>query len=148
MKVIAQHDCAIIGAGVAGLAAALYLARFRRQVTVLDAGSSRGSWIPEIHNYPGLTGFSGQEFLRNLRDQATRFGADIRQGTVTQIGKSKAGGFIVETTDGFIHSAHILVASGIEDVLPDIVNAEDVVRSATLRLCVTATEQSIERLPV
>ncbi|MEP6632962.1 MAG: FAD-dependent oxidoreductase, partial [Luteimonas sp.] len=48
----AQSDCLIVGAGPAGLTAAIYLARFKRKVTVVDAGSSRASWIPESHNCP------------------------------------------------------------------------------------------------
>ena len=127
-------DCAIVGAGVAGLTAALYLARFRRNVLVIDGGQSRASWIPEIHNYPGLVGLSGQQFLQNLRHQAVRYGADVQPGKVRQIGRS-GNGFVVETGSGSIHAANILVASGMEDALPNIVNPEDAVRGARLCLC-------------
>lgn len=46
-------DCVVIGTGPAGLTAALYLNRFHRNVTVLDAGNSRARWIPQSRNYPG-----------------------------------------------------------------------------------------------
>lgn len=53
-------DCLIIGAGPAGLTAAIYLARFRRTVALLDGGLSRASRIPVSHNYPGFPqGISG-----------------------------------------------------------------------------------------
>ena len=47
-------DCLIVGGGPAGLTAAIYLARFRRDIRVIDAGSSRASLIPTSHNYPGF----------------------------------------------------------------------------------------------
>ena len=47
-------DCLVIGAGPAGLTAATYLARFRREALVLHSGASRASWIPISHNVPGF----------------------------------------------------------------------------------------------
>ena len=52
-------DCLIIGGGPAGLTAAIYLARYRRNVVVVDAGDSRAALIPESHNYPGIQGIAG-----------------------------------------------------------------------------------------
>jgi thioredoxin reductase (NADPH) len=46
-------DCLVIGAGPAGLTAAIYLARFRRDFLVLDGGPSRAELIPKTHNFPG-----------------------------------------------------------------------------------------------
>jgi thioredoxin reductase len=43
----------IIGGEPAGLTAAVYLARYRRNVLVFDSGESRAALIPESHNYPG-----------------------------------------------------------------------------------------------
>jgi thioredoxin reductase (NADPH) len=47
-------DALIIGAGPAGLMAAVYLARFRRAVTLIDAGASRAALIPSSHNFPAF----------------------------------------------------------------------------------------------
>ena len=64
-------DCLIVGAGPAGLTAAIYLARFRRRIAVYDAGHSRASYIPTTRNYPGFPdGISGDELLARLRNQA------------------------------------------------------------------------------
>jgi thioredoxin reductase len=49
-------DCVVVGAGPAGLAAAVYLARFLRHVLVLHNGTSRAALIPTSHNVPGYSG--------------------------------------------------------------------------------------------
>jgi len=55
-------DCVIVGAGAAGLTAAIYLARFRRSVRLIDAGSSRALLIPLSHNFSGFPdGISGAD---------------------------------------------------------------------------------------
>ena len=77
-----EIDCLVIGGGPAGLTAAIYLARFRRNIVVVDSGSSRAALIPNSHNYPGFAGISGVDLLAKLRDQATRYGAALEHGTV------------------------------------------------------------------
>ena len=66
-------DCLIIGGGPAGLLAAIYFARYRRHVQVIDAGESRADKIPLSHNYPGLFGITGPELLARLRAQAEEY---------------------------------------------------------------------------
>jgi thioredoxin reductase (NADPH) len=75
-------DCLIVGGGPAGLTAALYLARYRRRVLVLDAGRSRAAQIPETHNHPGYKGIAGKALLSLLREQACQYGAVIRTDEV------------------------------------------------------------------
>nr|MBA2690752.1 NAD(P)/FAD-dependent oxidoreductase [Burkholderiales bacterium] len=78
---IAKIDCLIVGAGPAGLTAAIYLARFRRDIVVVDNGASRASYIPVSHNYPGFPdGISGSDFLAQLRQQAAHYGVSVTQG--------------------------------------------------------------------
>ena len=68
------YDCLIIGAGPAGLTAANYLARFRRDIVLVDAGASRARWIPTSHNCPGFpSGVGGNELLASLRAQAETY---------------------------------------------------------------------------
>ncbi|WP_247315544.1 FAD-dependent oxidoreductase [Bradyrhizobium sp. 141] len=63
-------DCLVIGGGPAGLTAAIDLARYRKSITVHDAGHSRAALIPKSHNYPAFpTGFSGAELLGRLAQQ-------------------------------------------------------------------------------
>src|SRR4051794_13203457 len=58
------YDSLIIGGGPAGLTAGIYLARFLRDVLIVDAGNSRAALIPESHNYPGFKGIGGPELLK------------------------------------------------------------------------------------
>ena len=82
-------DCLIIGAGPAGLTAAIYLARYRRTVTIVDSGFSRASLIPASHNCPGFPeGVSGRQLLHLLRKQAEHFNVSVETGEVTALKRS------------------------------------------------------------
>ena len=76
----------MIGAGPAGLTAAIYLARFHLSLKVVDAGKSRASLIPCTHNHAGYPdGISGKELVRLMTEQAQKYGASIVAGRVTRI---------------------------------------------------------------
>src|SRR3954453_12777931 len=93
-------DCLVIGGRPAGLTAALYLARFRRRVLVIDAGKSRAASIPRSHNHPGFVdGVCGDVLLRTLRTQAEEYGAKIVAGNVLSLEKT-TDGFAADTTIG------------------------------------------------
>jgi len=70
-------DCLIIGGGPAGLTAAIYLARFKRHVVLIDCDESRARYILVSHNCPGFPfGVSGPDLLARMRDQAAQFGIE------------------------------------------------------------------------
>ena len=74
--VVAPDDCIIIGAGPAGLTAAIYLARYHLSIRLFDSGTSRAAWIPCTHNHAGYPdGIEGKELLRRMREQARKYGA-------------------------------------------------------------------------
>ena len=75
-----MFDLVIIGAGTAGLSAAIYGLRAGKSVLVLEASTYGGQIIntPEIENYPAIQKISGFEFATNLYKQAKDLGADIR----------------------------------------------------------------------
>ncbi len=114
-------DCLIIGGGPAGLTAATYLARYRRAARVIDFGESRAKQIPLSHNYPGFKGIGGGELLGRLRDQALAFGADIRTGLVNSL-TERNGGFIAHLGTEQIEARSVLMATGLLDKTPTIVN--------------------------
>ena len=115
-----SYDCAIIGGGPAGLTAAIYLARFRRRVVVIDRGGSRAALIPRSHNHAGYPGgISGKELLARMSEQAMQFGAAIRSGDVTGIGASGEDWHL--TGDGIDLTARtVLFATGVDNRYPDI----------------------------
>jgi thioredoxin reductase (NADPH) len=131
----AVRDAIIVGAGPAGLTAAIYLGRFRRRCLVLENGHSRARWIPTSHNIPGFTaGIGGDEFLRSLTEQALQYGAQIHQCSVSSI-RQEDGIFFLETTGGTFRSRYVLLATGVKDHLPDIAGASEAVLRSLLRFC-------------
>lgn len=72
-------DVIIIGAGPAGLSAAIYVQRAGKQAMVLEAMSFGGQIVntPEVENYPGISKISGFDFAMALYEQATSLGAEI-----------------------------------------------------------------------
>ena len=128
-------DAVIVGAGPAGLTAALYMARFRRQALVIDGGDSRAAWIPTTHNHPGFPeGVSGQALLELQRRHALRYGAKIRSGTVETLSLA-AEGFSLTIDGQAVRASAVLLACGVEDNEPALPGVERAVRQALLRIC-------------
>jgi thioredoxin reductase (NADPH) len=127
-------DCLIIGGGPAGLTAATYLARFRRDVLLVDDGQSRARLIPETHNYPGFVGISGPDLLAQLREQAERNGARLQQGRAEELRKAD-GGFIARIGNTEVRAKRLLLATGIVDESPDLPGLKDAIYRGALRFC-------------
>jgi len=128
-------DCLIVGAGPAGLTAAIYLARYRRRILVVDAGQSRAELIPVTHNYPGFPqGVSGAELLTRLREQAKRYDVNIRHGTVKSLSK-RGSEFIAEVDDDRVVASTVILATGVVDKHPDIADLREATLSGCVRWC-------------
>jgi thioredoxin reductase (NADPH) len=133
---LSEHvDCLVVGAGPAGLTAALYLARYRRRFMLADAGGSRASLIPCTHNYPGFPdGISGLDLLAQIRAQAERYGAVVTHGTVSDLGRS-ADGFTAKLGDTTILARKVLLATGLVDCKPALPNLREIIYRGNIRLC-------------
>ncbi len=114
-------DVLIVGGSYAGIAAALILARARRAVTIIDAGSPRNRFASHSHGVPGLDGISGAELLKNARQQLLDYptvrwlNAEAVQATL------RTEGVEVRTADDQVLTARkLLLATGIADQLPDL----------------------------
>ena len=129
------YDAIVIGGGPAGLTAAVYLARFRRSVLLVDAGHSRLASIPRTHNYPGFPdGISGSRLLARLRRQAEPYGIDVVSAHVDRLQRSDRG-FGVFWAAGSARARKVLLATGVSDVAPDMPYLAEALRSGLLRYC-------------
>lgn len=128
-------DCLVIGAGPAGLTAAIYLARFRRRIAVVDSGNSRATYIPRTRNYPGFPdGISGPELLERLRSQAERYGAKVETGLVDSL-EADGDAFVASFGDEPVRARRVLLATGIVDKEPEMRDFKEAVRCGCIRLC-------------
>ena len=129
-------DALIVGGGPAGLVAAVYLARFRRDVVVADAGGGRASLIPRSHNCPGFPdGIAGQELLRRLREQAQRYGATIVDARIDHLEHAGDGAFVGRAATQTFNARRVVLATGVADVEPELPNLRDAIRQGLIRHC-------------
>lgn len=113
-------DCLIVGGGPAGLTAAIYLARFHRQIVSVDDGNSRALWIPRSHNLAGFPdGIEGKELLARMRAQAERYGAKLVRDRIDTI-ERKAGRFRASGEGLMLEARTVILATGTENHRPDI----------------------------
>ncbi len=109
-----MHDLIIIGAGPAGLTAALYAGRFRLNTLILEKMACGGQIIlsATIENYPGFPGgiFSA-ELIEKFKRQIEELGIKIENKEVLEI-KQTAGGFQVKTHDRLLETKAVIIAIG------------------------------------
>jgi thioredoxin reductase (NADPH) len=128
-------DTIVIGAGPGGLTAAIYLSRFHRPPVVIDGNASRARWIPQSHNILGFPqGITGQVLLAQLRTHAEQYGARFREGTVQDIASEECG-FTVRLPSETLRSRYVVLATGVQDRLPNLPGAADAVLRSVLRVC-------------
>jgi len=128
-------DCLVIGAGPAGLTAAIYLARFRRSLAVIDGDQSRAALIPRSHNCPGYPdGIVGTELLNRLRMQGEKYGVKVKRALVEKL-EASGGGFVADAGDEKIFARKVLLATGIVDKEPEMKGLMDAIHEGCIRLC-------------
>ncbi len=119
-------DVVVVGGGMAGLSAAVYLGRSRRRTIVIDSGHSMAKWEPLVENYLGFPdGISGSALLDRSRVQAWRFGTERAEDEITDIRKEDRGPFRVIGRQSTYLGARVLLATGLTHLLPDIPGARD-----------------------
>lgn len=108
-------DILIVGAGPAGLTAAIYAQRAGKKTVVFDKVFYGGqvAITPAIENYPAIPQISGPDFSQQLYEQATGFGADVRFEEVENLGLM---GPIktVTTTQAVYYGRTVIVANGVK----------------------------------
>jgi thioredoxin reductase (NADPH) len=128
-------DVVVVGGGPAGMTAALYLARFRRSVVLMDANQSRLSKIPRSHNYPGfIDGISGSSLLERLRAQLQRYRVQKVAALGERVQQTESG-FTLEWSSGKAQGRLLLLATGVTDIAPAMPHVLEALRTGALRYC-------------
>jgi len=106
---------AVVGSGPAGLTAALYAARAELQPLVIAGVPAGGQLLitTDVENYPGFPeGIQGPELVDRMRRQATRFGAEFLDDTVTHVDFARRPFSLATGSQGTVHADAVIVATG------------------------------------
>jgi thioredoxin reductase len=116
-----MFDVVIVGAGPAGLSAALMLGRCRRSVLVFDTGHPRNAASLALHGYLTRDGIAPREFLKMAREDLTQYDTvSLREGKVVSASCIESR-FEVRLADGErVTARKLLLATGVVDKLPVI----------------------------
>ena len=121
------YDAVVIGGGPSGLSAAIWLARYRRRVLVVDSGEHRNRWVDVAHGYLGFDPFTPAELLeRACKDLDAYPEATRRQARVTNVTREDDNTFslvlVGADNDGpaLVRAKRIVLATGVKDSFPDI----------------------------
>lgn len=124
-----MYDCAVVGAGPAGLSAALYMGRMRRSVVVIDNNEGRSNWHQINRNYLGFPDGVHAKALREVgRQQAERYDVNFLDAYVKDVRNADDGGeriYHVTTTSGECKARTIIFATGVVDQFPSFDGSED-----------------------
>ena len=123
-----MHDIIIIGAGTAGLTAAIYACRANKSVLVLEKTTYGGQIINthKIENYPAAPHISGVDFANQLYNQATELGAEVEFAEVSAVKKEKSS-FVVKTPDETYQAKAIIIATGSAERHLGLPNEEELI---------------------
>ena len=110
-----MHDIVIIGAGCAGMTAAIYAARAGRSVLLLEGENFGGqiTFSPRVENFPSIKQISGSEFADNLFEQVSALGVEAKLERVTGIKDSGTVKTVV-TEDGEHDCKAVIIATGVK----------------------------------
>lgn len=109
-----EYDIAIIGAGPAGLTAALYAGRSKIRAVVIEAKAPGGQLLNTelIEDYPGFKSILGGDLAAVMLDQAEQFGAEMVYSPVNRIRVEDDGTKVIETDAGEYRAPAVIVTAG------------------------------------
>ena len=121
-----MYDIIIVGAGPAGLTAALYARRANRTTLVLEKGAFGGqiTYSPRVENIPGFISVTGNEFADKLVEQVLEQGADIEPCEVLSI-KTEGNVHTVVTDGGDYECRAVIIATGAKHRMPGLDREQD-----------------------
>ena len=108
-----MYDITIVGAGPAGLTAAIYALRADKKVLLLEKETFGGqiTYSPRVENYPSQLAISGNELAEMMLSQVMEHGADIELAEVTKITPTE-NGYTVHTDNGDFDTKTVIIATG------------------------------------
>jgi thioredoxin reductase len=114
-----NYDVVVVGAGAAGLAGAVALARSRRPVLVVDAGEPRNAPASHVHNFLTRDGTPPAQIYATGREEVARYGGQFETGRVTALSRDGER-FAVQIGDRARTARRLLIATGLRDELPAV----------------------------
>jgi thioredoxin reductase (NADPH) len=110
----------VVGGGLAGLSAAVYLGRSKRRTLLVESGHSMAVWEPDVQNYLGFPeGISGEDLLRRGRQQAERYGTEFAHDEIAAV-EHASQGFTLQGHHGPYQTRRLLLATGLTHIPPEI----------------------------
>jgi thioredoxin reductase len=117
---MAELDVVVIGGGAAGLNGALMLARARRSVVVVDAGTPRNAPAAGVHGLLGRDGTPPAGLLDRGRAEVRSYGGEIVRGEVETVERDGDRFAVRVAGGGTLRARRLLVTTGLVDELPDV----------------------------
>jgi len=138
------YDAIVVGGGMGGLSAAIYLARYGLKCLIVEKGKGRSLWMQDLRNYVGLDPETpGRDILKQSTQDAIDWGADHLRGFVEDV-TDEGDTFAVKVkvgkkdeTGSIFRSKYLIAASGVIDKLPETDDMQNVYDYAgyTLHVC-------------
>lgn len=114
------RDVVVVGAGAAGLSAALTLTRARRTVAVVDAGQPRNAPSRGVHGLLGHEGVAPTELLARGREEVRGYGGELVDGEVVDVSCTSYGFAVTLDRGDLVRGRRLLIATGLVDEMPDV----------------------------
>ena len=120
-----MYDIIIVGAGPAGMTAAIYGLRANKSVLILEANSYGGQIVNahKVENYPGIDSINGFDLANNMYEQVKKLGGEFRFETVLKVNSDKS----VITQDNTYYGKAIILATGASNRKLEIDNEEELI---------------------
>lgn len=125
-----MEDVVVCGGGPGGLAAALWLGRYRRRTLVLDASEPRNGKASRSHGYLGSDGSAPAALLERAHRDATSYPTVRMERTTVERAEPDGDGFRVQAGGREWSAQRLVLATGVRDVHPDIAGFESLYGSA------------------
>ncbi len=138
-EILEHRKLIIAGTGIAGLTAAIYAGRGDNEPLVIEGDEPGGqlTLTTDVANYPGFPeGISGPELVNNMKEQATQFGAELKNGIIESV-DADTKPFRVELTNGDVYTADAVIAASGASARTLGIPGEDELMGYGLSTCAT-----------